>query len=294
MNLSSTFVNLKTIKKNGQMVGDLGKFKLLEAVRESPHGFYLALNEEEVLLPNKYCEGYKIGDQIEVFIYKDSEDRPVATTEIPFLILGEIKPLEVIEFVPFGAFVDMGLEKHLLVPKTEMLADMQIGHKSLVRLMLDFKTERLIGVAKLEAFSVVPEDLELNQPLQGLVYQKTDLGYKIWTDLGFLGLVYHNQVYEALHVGDAIPCFVDEIRMDGKVDLRLKEGGLSTIDADAQKVLSNLEALNGVSLITDRSEPEQIREVFGMSKKAFKKAIGKLYKERLIQLEPGKISLTKA
>ena len=273
------------------MVGDLGKFKLLQAIRESPHGFYLALNEEEVLLPNKYCEGYKIGDKIDVFIYKDSEDRPVATTEIPLLALGEIKPLEVVEFVPFGAFVDMGLEKHLLVPKTEMLADMQVGRKTLVRLMLDFKTERLIGVAKLEAFSEVPEDIELNQPLQGLVYQKTDLGYKIWTDRGFIGLVYHSQVYEALHVGDAIPCYVDEVRMDGKIDLRLKEGGLSTIDADAQKVLSQLEALDGASLITDRSDPEQIRETFGMSKKAFKKAVGKLYKERLIQLEPGKISL---
>jgi predicted RNA-binding protein (virulence factor B family) len=273
------------------MVGNLGKFKLLEVVRESPHGFYLALDEDEVLLPNKYCEGLKLGDKVDVFLYKDSEDRPVATTEIPLLSIGEIKPLEVVELVPFGAFVDMGLEKHLLVPKMEMLTDMRVGEKYLVRLMVDFKTERLIGVAKLEAFSVVPEDIELNQAMGGLVYQKTDLGYKIWTELGFIGLVYHSQVYEALHVGDAIPCYVDEIRMDGKIDLRLKEGGLITIDADAQKVLNFLKNNGGESSITDRAEPEQIRQVFGMSKKAFKKAVGTLYKQRLIKLEPGKISL---
>ena len=275
------------------MVGDLGKFKLLEAVRESPHGYYLDLNNTEVLLPNKYCEGYKIGDKIDVFIYKDSEDRPVATTEIPLLSLGEVKPLEVVEIVPFGAFVDMGLEKHLLVPKTEMLPEMQVGKKYPVRLMVDFRTDRLIGVAKLEAFSEVPEELETNQATEGVVFQKTDLGYKIWTTLGFIGLVYHNNIYEPLQIGDSVKCYVDEIREDGKVDLRLKEGGLASIDADATRVKEYLETHNGESKITDRSSPERIREAFGMSKKAFKKAVGNLYRQKLVTLEPDLIRLTR-
>lgn len=273
------------------MIGDLGKYKLLEAARESPHGLYLLNREEEILLPNKYSEGYKVGDKIDVFIYKDSEDRPVATTEIPLLTLGEIKPLEVVEIVPFGAFVDMGLLKHLLVPKTEMLPDMQVGHKYLVRLMVDFKTERLIGVAKVEAFSSIPEDLELNQPMEGYVYQKTELGYKIWTDLGYIGLVYHNQVFEPLAVGDRVNCFVDEIRVDGKIDLRIKQGGVASMEEDAKTLLEYLKANDGKSEITDKSSPEAIKEQFGMSKKAFKRAVGILYKQKLITLEPGKVNL---
>lgn len=273
------------------MVGDLGKFKLLEAVRQSPHGFYLRLNEDEVLLPNKYCDGLKVGDKVDIFLYKDSEDRPVATTEIPLLSVGEVKPLEVVQIVPFGAFVDMGLEKHLLIPKTEMLPDMLEGQKYPIRLMVDFRTERLIGVAKLEAFSQVPEDIELNQAFDGIVYQKTDLGFKIWAANTFIGLVYHSNVFEALHVGQFIKCFVDEIREDGKVDLRLKQGGTASIDSDAASVKAYLENNGGQSAVTDRSTPDEIREAFGMSKKAFKKAVGNLYRQRLITLEQDKIKL---
>jgi len=273
------------------MVGDLGKYKTLEVVRESPHGFYLNLNENEVLLPNKYCHGLQVGDKVEVFIYKDSEDRPVATTEIPYLSLGEVKPLEVVQTVPFGVFVDMGLEKHLLVPKTEMLAEMKEGDKYLVRLMLDFKTERLIGVAKLEAFSQTPDDLELNQPVDGLVYQKTDLGFKVWTNLGFIGLVYHDNVYKPLHRGQVIKCYVDELREDGKVDLRLKEGGLASIDGDAQKLKDYLRENGGAVPLTDQSSPELIREKLGMSKKAFKKALGSLYRQKLVELHTNQIKL---
>lgn len=273
------------------MIGDLGKFKVLKAVRESPHGLYLLNKEEEILLPNKYCEGYKVDDEIDVFLYKDSEDRPVATTEIPYLSVSEIKPLEVVELVPFGAFVDMGLEKHLLVPKTEMLPDMQVGARYLIKLMVDFRTERLIGVAKIEAFSTVPETIEINQALRGYVYQKTELGFKIWVDQGFIGLVYHNQIFEPLAIGDQVNCWVDEIRDDGKVDLRLKQGGMASMEKDAETLLEYLKAHEGVSSITDKSSPDSIKDEFGMSKKAFKRAVGILYKQKLIILAPDKIEL---
>jgi len=274
------------------MIGGLGKFSVLEVVRRSPHGFYLQFGELEVLLPNKYVpEDIEEGQSINVFVYKDSEDRPVATTLTPLGVVGDYVGLKVVEITPFGAFMEWGLEKHLLVPNSEMAEKMEIGEVHVVRIVLDYRTERLIGVNKIESYLEVPDALVEGQAVEGIVYKKTDLGYKVVVDKQFMGVVYHNTIFEPFKVGDTINCFIDQVRMDGKIDLRLKKGGLESIDEDAQKLLDFLNQHHGSTTITDKSSPEEIKEKLGLSKKALKRAIGSLYKKRIITLEPGLIKL---
>ena len=274
------------------MVKGLGKYNELQMVRSSPHGVYLKIEEEEVLLPNKYVpEGLEPGQSIEVFVYKDSEDRLVATTLKPFGILDDYVALEMVGDAPFGAFMDWGLEKHLLVPSSEMAEQMEIGQKYVVRIMLDYKTERLIGVGKIDSFQEVPENIVEGDAVRGLVYKKTDLGFKVIVDAQFIGLIYHNSIFEPLEIGQTINCFIDKVRADDKIDLRLKRIGVEGIDVDAQKLLQYLEENDGSVDITDKSSPEQIKDTFGLSKKSFKRAVGSLYKKRLIELNPDGIKL---
>lgn len=274
------------------MIQGLGKYNELEMVRTSPHGVYLKIENEEVLLPNKYVpEGLEAGQSIEVFIYKDSEDRLVATTLKPFGIVDDYVALEMVSEAPFGAFMDWGLEKHLLVPSSEMAEQMEIGRKYVVRIMLDFKTERLIGVGKIDSFAEVPENIEEGDAVRGLVYKKTDLGFKVIVDSQFIGLIYHNSIFEPLEIGQTINCYIDKIRSDDKIDLRLKRAGVEGIDVDAQKLLNYLEENDGSIALTDKSSPDQIKDMLGLSKKAFKRAIGNLYKKRLIELSAEGIKL---
>ena len=276
------------------MVKGLGRYNDLAVIRRSPHGVYLKLEDLEVLLPNKYVpEDIKEGQSIEVFIYKDSEDRLVATTLTPKAILGDYIALEMVAEAQFGAFLDWGLEKHLLVPNAEMADKMIIGQKYVVRIMLDYKTERLIGVAKIDSFlRKIPDNVQEGDVVRGLVYKKTDLGFKVIIDAQYIGLLYHNNIIEPLEIGQSIICYIDKIRDDNKIDLRLKKGGVESIAGDAQRVLKYLEDHEGVSLVTDNADPDKIRETYGLSKKAFKKALGTLYKKRLVVLNPGKIILS--
>jgi uncharacterized protein len=274
------------------MLDGIGKFNDLEVVRRSPHGVYLKFGQDEVLLPNKYVpEDIKEGNTIRVFLYKDSEDRPVATTLEPLGVLGDYVALEVVEVAPFGAFMEWGLEKHLLVPNSEMARKMAVGNRYVVRIMLDYKTERLIGVSKIENFLEVPGNLNEGLKVRGLVYKKTDLGFNVIVDSQFMGLLYNSAIFEPLTIGQSIVCFIDKVRDDGKIDLRLKKGGVESIDEDAQKFLDFLEENDGHTTITDRSSPREIQEKLGLSKKAFKRAVGNLYKKRLITIQPGEIKL---
>ena len=269
------------------MIKGLGKYNELSMVRSSPHGVYLKIEETEVLLPNKYVpEGLEEGQLIEVFVYKDSEDRLVATNLKPYGIVDDYVALEMVSEAPFGAFMDWGLEKHLLVPSSEMGEQMEIGQKYVVRIMLDFKTERLIGVGKIDSFLETPENIVEGDAVRGLVYRKTDLGFKVVVDSQFIGLIYHNSIFEPLEIGQTINCFIDKVRSDNKIDLRLKRAGVEGIDEDAQKLLNFLETNGGSSKLTDKSSPEEIKDALGLSKKAFKKATGNLYRKRLIELSP--------
>ncbi|MEN8248457.1 MAG: S1-like domain-containing RNA-binding protein [Bacteroidota bacterium] len=274
------------------MLESIGKRSDLKVVRESPHGVYLQLGEEEVLLPNKYVPAdTKPDDIINVFIYKDSEDRPVATTLTPIGEVGDYVALEVVATAAFGAFLEWGLEKQLLVPNSEMAQKMEVGKKYVVRIMLDYRTSRLIGVSKIEDFLKEIDLFEEGQKVSGLVYKKTDIGYKVVIDQKGIGLLYHNQVFKPFEIGQTVICYIDKVRDDNKIDLKLKPGGVDSIDEDAQRVLDYLQQNNGVIQLTDKSSPEDIKSELGMSKKAFKKAVGTLYKNRQVKLLPNEIKL---
>jgi uncharacterized protein len=274
------------------MVEGLGKINKLEMVRTSPHGVYLKFGEDEILMPNKYVpEGLEAGQSVSVFVYKDSEDRLVATNLTPAGFLGDYVALEVVEIAPFGAFMEWGLEKHLLVPNAEMGQAMEVGNKYVVRIMLDYKTERLIGVGKIEGFLVVPDNLAEGDAVRGIVYKKTDLGFNVVVDSQFIGLVYHSSIFTSVEVGQTMIFYVDKIRSDGKIDLKLRKGGVEDIDADAQKIIEYLKLADGKTTLTDKSNPAEILDKLGMSKKSFKRAVGNLYKNRLIELLPSGIIL---
>jgi predicted RNA-binding protein (virulence factor B family) len=274
------------------MNAEIGKISDLEMVRTSPHGVYLKFGKEEILMPNKYVpEGLEPGQSVSVFVYKDSEDRLVATNLTPAGILGDYVALEVVEIAPFGAFMEWGLEKHLLVPNAEMGQNMETGNKYVVRIMLDYKTERLIGVGKIEGFLDVPDNLNEGDEVRGIVYKKTDLGFNVVVDSQFNGLIYHNSIFEPIQVGQSIKCYIDKVRTDGKVDLKLRKGGLEDIDENAQKLLDYLKSQGGSTPLTDKSAPADIQAALGLSKKAFKKAVGSLYRKHLIVLAPEETSL---
>jgi len=274
------------------MIEGIGKISDLEMVRSSPHGVYLKFGDTEILMPNKYVpDGLEPGQSVSVFVYKDSEDRLIATNLTPAGILGDYVALEVVGTAPFGAFMEWGLEKHLLVPNSEMAQTMEVGNKYVVRIMLDYKTERLIGVNKIEGFLEVPDNLVEGDAVRGIVFKKTELGFNVVVDSQFSGLIYHNSIFEPIEIGQSIICYVDKVRTDGKVDLKLRKGGAENIDEDAQKFLDYLKKHEGQTTLTDKSSPDLIQSELGLSKKAFKRAVGSLYKNRIIELLPGEIKL---
>jgi len=273
-------------------MADFGKMNTLTVNRFAPPGAYLQFNEEEVLMPNKYMtEGLAEGDEVEVFVYKDSEDRLVATTLKPLAQVGEFASMEVVDTAPFGAFLEWGLEKHLLVPKREMQDEMRVGNRYVVKVVLDHLTNRIVGVAKLNAFIFDDADYERGAEVDGLVVSQTDLGYKILVDSKYWGLLYGNEVFKNIEQGDAIKCFVRKVREDGKLDLSVRNPGEETQQTDADQIMELLKMNGGKMNVSDKSDPELIRETFGLSKKAFKKALGTLYKEKMILIEAQSIKV---
>jgi len=273
-------------------MADFGKINTLTVNRFAPPGAYLQFNDEEVLMPNKYiAEGLAEGDEVEVFVYKDSEDRLVATTLKPLAQVGEFAALEVVDTASFGAFLEWGLEKHLLVPKREMQEDMRVGQKYVVKVVLDHLTNRILGVAKLNAFIFDNAEYERGAEVDGLVVSQTDLGYKILVDSKYWGLLYGNEVFKNIAQGDAIKCFVRKVREDGKLDLSVRNPGEETQQSDADQILELLNMNGGKMNVSDKSDPELIKETFGLSKKAFKKALGTLYKQKVILIEPESIKV---
>ncbi|WP_114749092.1 CvfB family protein [Pleomorphovibrio marinus] len=263
---------------------EIGKISSLPINRFTVHGAYLALsNGDEILLPKRYLAGEeKEGQEIEVFIYTDSEDRPVAVTEKPLALLDEFGVMEVKEITPIGAFVDWGLGKDLFVPKSEMTPGMTVGDKYLIKVCLDHKTDRLIGVAKYADFIYTDtRGYQEGQEVEALVFDATDLGYKVLLEQRFEGLLYKNEVFRPISIGDTVRVFVKKVREDGKLDLQLNPLGKQKYDEGAEIITAKLKA-KGFIPLHDKSEPEEIKKEFGMSKKHFKKSIGQLYKKNLI------------
>ena len=248
---------------------------------------------QKILLPNAYLPAdLKVNDTITVFIYLDSEDRIIATNLTPSITVNKFAYLPVKEVNAVGAFLDMGLAKDLLVPFRQQASDMQEGRSYLVHMYLDDTTKRLIASSKLNLFLnnrwmklMEGEEVDL------IVMNQSSLGYNVIVNQRHKGLVFHSDVFQELQTGDNLKGFVKTIREDGKLDIVLQQQGISTIEPNAQRVLDYLKAQGGSSDITDKSDPELIYKTFNMSKKSFKKAIGALYKKRLVELVPGSIKL---
>ena len=261
----------------------LGEYNTLRILRLTTVGAYLGdEHDNDVLLPNKYVtQEMSVGEDVNVFLYKDSEDRLVATTEKPYITLNEFAYLQVKQLTPFGAFLDWGLEKDLLVPFREQTSKLEEDKYYLIYLKLDEETNRLVATAKTNKyFSTDTSELELNQEVDLLICETFDLGVKIVVNGKFLGIVYHNDVNRKLRRGDYTKGFIYNIREDGKLDVRLEVSGYAKVEPNAEKLLAILNNRNGVLYLTDKSDPDDIRDAVGMSKKTFKQAVGNLYKQK--------------
>ncbi len=274
----------------------IGKYNSLRVSRNVDFGAYLEDEEgNEVLLPARYIVSpLQPGDDMEVFVYKDSEDRPVATTERPFAEVGEFAYLQVTAVNNVGAFLDWGLiAKELLVPYREQKMKLSRGMVVLVYVYLDDATKRVVASAKIDKFvgNRFPR-YRLGEKVEALVYKRTELGYKAIVDNLFHGMIYENELYAPLEIGKRIPAYVKQIRDDGKIDLVLSGGHDGRVDALMEKIVERLKAQPECFLpISDSASPETIRATFQCSKKDFKKAIGHLYRERKIMITDGGIRL---
>jgi predicted RNA-binding protein (virulence factor B family) len=264
---------------------NIGEYADLTIDRFTSVGAYLQDEAgEDVLLPNKYLEeSFEIGQVIKVFLYRDSEDRPVATTENPILTLNEFAFLTVKDVTPIGAFLDWGLEKDLFVPFKEQHAKMVIGGEYLIRLIKDEKTDRLLGTTKINRYlSIEVDDLEIGEEIELFVGEISDLGREVIINNKYKGMIFKDRIVRRLKTGESTKGFVEFIRQDGKIDVSLVPVGLEKFDHFSQSILDYLTEHDGKMELTDKSHPDLIREQLGLSKKAFKKAIGNLYKKRLI------------
>ncbi|MBC7487589.1 MAG: GntR family transcriptional regulator, partial [Cytophagaceae bacterium] len=237
-------------------------------------------------------EGIDINDEIDVFVYRDSEDRLIATTLEPRIQLNGFASLRVKDVNDFGAFLDWGLEKDLMVPYREQTTRMRVGQYQIVYLYVDETTGRLAATNKLDRFlEDESEDLKEGQQVDLLVWTETDLGYNVVINQRYKGLLYKNQIFSVVEPGDEVTGYIKYVREDKKIDVSLQQQGFANIEVNAQVVLDRLKKNNGFLALTDDSSPEEIMDELQMSKKTFKKAIGTLYKQKLIVLEDKGISL---
>lgn len=272
----------------------LGEINTMEILRETDHGVYLIdKDDEEVLLPNRYVpESFKIWDELEVFVYLDNEERPVATTDRPYIMKGDFALLRCNQVTEYGAFLDWGLVKELFCPFKEQAFKMKPGGWYLVYCYLDEKTNRLVASSKTNRFldnkNLTVEEFDV---VDLMVSHPSDLGMNVIVNKKHTGLIYKNNIFKDLSVGDKLKGVVKKIRSGNKLDIVLEQVGYRNIEPNAEKILQELQDNNGFLTLTDKSSPEDIKEVLQMSKKNFKKAIGSLYKQRKIALEKDGIRL---
>ncbi len=273
---------------------EIGKINNLQVVKSLDHGIYLDGGDlGEILMPSRYVpEDCEVGDALEVFIYLDSADLLLATTEKPYVMVGECAYLKVVDVNQAGAFLDWGLPKDLLVPYSEQINPMEVGKSYTVLVFLDENTDRIAATQKLD--SRLSEEAQYFKPEQAvdlLIFGNTDLGYKAIINNTHIGLIYKNEVFQPLTHGEKLKGYIKTIRPDRKIDLCLQLPGKDALDDLSSRIIDHLKNNDGISTLTDKSSPEDIYENFGVSKKNYKKAIGTLYKKRLIRIEKDKITL---
>jgi len=275
---------------------EIGKINHLYVVKEVDFGIYLDGGDlGEILMPKRYVpEGTQPEDTIEAFIYLDSEDRLVATTEKPLAMVEEFSLLEVVSVTPVGAFLNWGLPKDLFVPFREQRQPMEEGKKYLVYVYVDTNTKRIAASSKIEQYlDNIPVDYDLDEEVDLIIVNETDLGYNAIIDNSHFGILYKNEVFQPLNPGDKVPGYIKKIRTDGKIDLRLEKIGYEKISTFVDRIIAELQKNKGFLPLTDKSSPEEIYKTFKISKKNFKAAIGALYKKRFITLEENGIRLNK-
>jgi len=275
---------------------EIGKYTTLKILRETEPGLYLGCDsevEEVILLPHKYKpESYAIGDELKVFIYLDYEERPIATTLEPFVQLHSFGFLRCADVTKHGAFMDWGLEKHLFVSFKEQARPMKVNNWYIVYLYLDEQTNRLAGSSKTNQF--LQNDritVETFDEVEILVTHLTEKGANVIINGQHKGLIYMEDIFEDLRTGDRLKAYIKKIRDDHKIYVVLQKQGYRSIEPNAQYILDELKTAGGFLSINDKSSPEAIKELLGLSKKSFKKAIGSLYKDRLILLKDDGIEL---
>lgn len=274
----------------------LGDFNELTVVKEVDFGIYLDGGESgEILLPTRYVpEGCQIGDVLRVFLYLDAEERLIATTLTPLARVGEFACLEVSWINQYGAFLDWGLMKDLFVPFSEQKQKMQVGRYYVVHVHLDDESYRIVASAKVERYlSKEAPTYEEGNRVSILIWQKTDLGFKAIIDNAHAGLLYDSEIFAPIQTGDRLPAYIKTIRPDGKIDLTLYKPGFEKIDDFAPRLLAYIEQKGGKIPFNDKTDPAEIYNTFGISKKTFKKAVGDLYKKRLIEITDTGLQLTK-
>lgn len=272
----------------------LGHYNTLHVLRSTSVGVFLGDGEgTEVLLPNKYVpEGLQPGEPLEVFCYLDHKERPVATTLTPKVVRNGFAYLQVAELSAYGAFMDWGLEKHLLVPFREQTSRMQQGEKYVIYCYLDEKTFRLVGSSRIDRFlSNDTVDFERNAEVALLVNRKTPLGWEVIVENKHKGLVFTTDVFQSLTLGDRLQGYIKTVRPDRKIDVALQPLGTQMLEPTAQHILDLLQQHDGFLPLHDQSPPEAIAQAVQLSKKAFKKGIGVLYSQRKIILKADGIYL---
>ncbi|WP_046245855.1 CvfB family protein [Hymenobacter terrenus] len=268
---------------------NLGDYNDLEVARETSIGLYLTSDDGDLLLPEKYVPvGTRVGDILRVFVYRDSEDRLIATTLRPLALVNSFTALTVRDHGPAGAFLDWGLEKDLLLPYRNQRRDLRVGERVFVYVYLDEESDRLVASAKWKQFlSNEPFRGEPGDAVRLLVADETELGYPVIVNDTHQGLLFHNEVFRPLRLGEALPGFLRQVREDGKLDVRLQREGYSEVESATDTLLAALRAAPGGRLpLGDKSLAEDVYRRVGMSKKVFKKALGSLFKQGLVVLEP--------
>ena len=264
----------------------VGQFNTLKVLREVEFGAYLDDGDEGILLPKRFLPaGAKVGDELNVFLYHDSESRLIATTQKPYGVVGEIVKLKAITVTNQGAFLDWGLMKDIFVPKSKQQSGMREGAEYLVKIYIDEQTGRVAATEKIEPFLsndvLTVKELEV---VDLIVFRRTDIGYVVIINNQHTGVLHFNEIYQDIETGKKFKGFIKKIRPDNKVDVVVGKPGYSKIEDEAGKIMRLLTENNGYLPYHDKSDPEEIYSFFGMSKKAFKMTTGKLYKDRKIEL----------
>ncbi|WJS93725.1 S1-like domain-containing RNA-binding protein [Flavobacterium johnsoniae] len=279
---------------------EIGNYNTLTILRDTKVGLFLGNPESDpegihdVLLPNKYVpKVFEIGEELIVFVYLDHEQRPVATTLVPYILLNEFALLRVNYINNVGAFMDWGMEKDILVPFKEQARPMEKGKRYLVYLYMDKQTNRLVASSKTNQFLSNDQlTVEKGEEVDLIVSHITDMGINVIINEQHKGLLYKDEVYDdSIRTGDRMRGYIKNIRPDNKIDVAIQAQGFESIEPNAEKILSELRASRGFLRLNDNSHPEDIKTVLKMSKKSFKKAIGSLYKEKLIEIKEDGIYL---